>query len=201
MHQLGHAPRVDRRRDELDVRQLALRDHHVTLAWLYLRRNERFYGVRDMFMVAMGIALVGYMVFPTAPPRFMPELGFTDPVAALTARRRSAYALVNPYAAVPSMHVAFALMLAVPMVADRPPHLGPRAVVRLSRGRHLRRRRDRQPLVVRRLPGSWRRRAAVAALAAYRGGLGVAAAWPRLLPSGRRRERGVYASSSRVRTG
>ena len=86
----------------------------VTLAWLYLRRNERFYGIRDIFMVAMGIALVGYMVFPTAPPRFMPELGFTDPVATLTGVQ-SSNALFNPYAAVPSMHVAFALMLGVPM--------------------------------------------------------------------------------------
>ena len=33
----------------------------VTLAWIYLRRNERFYFVRNMFMVAMGIALVGYV--------------------------------------------------------------------------------------------------------------------------------------------
>ena len=29
----------------------------LTLAWIYLRRNERFYFVRNMFMVAMGIAL------------------------------------------------------------------------------------------------------------------------------------------------
>ena len=36
----------------------------VTLAWLYLRRNERFYFVRNMFMVAMGIALVGYVRGP-----------------------------------------------------------------------------------------------------------------------------------------
>src|SRR3954463_15211554 len=56
----------------------------VTLAWIYLRRNERFYFVRNMFMVAMGIALVGYLVFPTAPPRMMPEWGFTDSVAQLT---------------------------------------------------------------------------------------------------------------------
>ena len=51
---------------------------------LYLRRNERFYFVRNMFMVAMGIALVGYVVFPTAPPRFMPEWGFIDSVADFT---------------------------------------------------------------------------------------------------------------------
>jgi hypothetical protein len=90
----------------------------VTLAYLYLRRNERFYFVRNMFMVAMGIALVGYMVFPTAPPRFLPELGFTDSVAAFTGvDTDSSNVLFNPFAAVPSMHVAFAIMLGLPMAS------------------------------------------------------------------------------------
>jgi len=86
------------------------------LAFLYLRRNEHFYFVRNMFMVAMGIALVSYFLFPTAPPRLMPELGFSDSVADFTGLDTdTSSALVNPYAAVPSMHVAFALMLAFPM--------------------------------------------------------------------------------------
>jgi hypothetical protein len=88
----------------------------ATLAFLYLRRNDRFYFVRNMFMVAMALALVAYVVFPTAPPRFYPELGFTDSVAAFTGvRAEESNLLVNPYAAVPSMHVCFALMLAGPM--------------------------------------------------------------------------------------
>jgi hypothetical protein len=90
----------------------------VTLAFIYLRRNASFYFIRNMFMVAMGIALVLYAAYPTAPPRFMPEWGFRDSVAAftgLTAQDSSANALYNPFAAVPSMHVAFALMLALPM--------------------------------------------------------------------------------------
>ena len=83
------------------------------LAYLYLRRNEHFYFVRNMFMVAMGIALVGYFLFPTAPPRFLPELGFRDSVAEFTGvGAQTSNLLVNPFAAVPSMHVAFALMLA-----------------------------------------------------------------------------------------
>src|SRR5215213_8192633 len=90
----------------------------LALAFLYLRRNASFYFVRNMFMVAMGIALVVYAAFPTAPPRFMPEWGFSDSVArltGLTAEGSSADALYNPFAAVPSMHVAFALMLGLPM--------------------------------------------------------------------------------------
>jgi len=88
------------------------------LVWLYLRRNDAFYYVRNMFMVAMGLALVGYLVFPTAPPRFFPELGFSDTVAGLVGQDSSeaASVLYNPFAAVPSMHVAFALMIAVPAI-------------------------------------------------------------------------------------
>ena len=52
------------------------------LVWLYIARNHAFYYVRNMFMIAMGLALVGYAVYPTAPPRYMPEWGFTDTVAA-----------------------------------------------------------------------------------------------------------------------
>jgi len=90
----------------------------VTLAFIYLRRNPSFYFIRNMFMVAMGLALVGYAAFPTAPPRYMPEWGFSDSVAqftGLTGAGSSADTLYNPFAAVPSMHVAFALMLGVPM--------------------------------------------------------------------------------------
>jgi membrane-associated phospholipid phosphatase len=90
------------------------------LLYLYLRHNRNFYFVRNMFMIAMAIALVGYMVFPTAPPRFMPEWGFIDSVSDFTGVRvshasASASALFNPYAAVPSMHVAFALMIGWPL--------------------------------------------------------------------------------------
>jgi PAP2 superfamily len=90
------------------------------LAYLYLRHNRNFYFVRNMFMIAMAIALVGYTVFPTAPPRFMPEWGFIDSVSDFTGVHVShastlASTLFNPYAAVPSMHVAFALMIGWPL--------------------------------------------------------------------------------------
>jgi hypothetical protein len=92
----------------------------TTLAFIYLYRNPSFYFIRNMFLVAMGIALVLYAAFPTAPPRFMPEWGFSDSVArftGLTASGSSADALYNPFAAVPSMHVAFALMIGIPMAS------------------------------------------------------------------------------------
>lgn len=88
------------------------------LAWLYLFRNESFYFVRNMFLVAFGVALIGYTVFPTAPPRFFPEWGFFDAVSEFTGVPQDSVTineLFNPYAAVPSMHVGFALMISVPL--------------------------------------------------------------------------------------
>jgi len=90
------------------------------LAWLYLFRNQHFYFVRNMFMVAMLLALIGYALYPTAPPRLMPGEGFTDTIAAFTGVAQddeTASLLVNQYAAVPSMHIAFSLMVAVPAAA------------------------------------------------------------------------------------
>lgn len=90
------------------------------LTWLYFFRNEHFYFVRNMFMVAMLLALVGYAAFPTAPPRLLPEEGFTDTIAVFTGLPQDSETvgrLVNKYAAVPSMHVAFSLMVAVPALA------------------------------------------------------------------------------------
>jgi hypothetical protein len=88
------------------------------LAFLYLFHNRSFYFVRNMFMVAMGIALIGYMLYPTAPPRFLPEWGFTDSVSQFTGvghDNHTVDALFNPYAAVPSMHVCFSLMIGWPL--------------------------------------------------------------------------------------
>jgi len=90
----------------------------AALTYLYLRHNRSFYFVRNMFIVSWAIALMGYVVFPTAPPRFFPEWGFIDSVADFTGVdpvSGGANALFNPYAAIPSMHVAFALMIAVPL--------------------------------------------------------------------------------------
>ena len=98
------------------------------LAYLYLRRNESFYFVRNAFLIAMALALVGYAVYPTAPPRLMPQWGFADPIRELTgidAERGPGSVLLNAYAAIPSMHVCFALLTGWSMAT-----LSPRRAVR-----------------------------------------------------------------------
>ncbi|CAB4873203.1 unannotated protein [freshwater metagenome] len=90
----------------------------AALVYLYVAHNRSFYFVRNMFIVSWCIALAGYTLYPAAPPRFFPEWGFVDSVASFTGVQptdAAADALFNPYAAVPSMHVAFALMIGVPL--------------------------------------------------------------------------------------
>jgi len=90
----------------------------AALLWIYLFRNASFYFVRNMFLFAFGLALVGYALYPTAPPRFLPEWGFFDAVSDFTGIPQDSVtvdALANQYAAVPSMHVGFALMVAIPL--------------------------------------------------------------------------------------
>ncbi|MGZ5330338.1 MAG: phosphatase PAP2 family protein [Solirubrobacterales bacterium] len=102
----------------IDIANFAYMNSHfvvttVFLVWLYLYRNDSYYFVRNMFMVAMGLALVGYTLMPTAPPRFFEELGFVDTLDQVSVNHDSALVqmFVNPYAAIPSMHCAFALMI------------------------------------------------------------------------------------------
>lgn len=102
----------------IDLANFAYMNSHfvvttVFMVWLYLYRNEHFYFVRNMFMIAMGLALIGYALMPTAPPRFFEELGFVDTLDQVSLNHDSALVqmFVNPYAAIPSMHCAFSLMI------------------------------------------------------------------------------------------
>jgi hypothetical protein len=86
------------------------------LVWLYVFRNQNFYFVRNMFMVAMALAIVGYALVPTAPPRLFPQEGFVDTITDFAQVNHDSGLVklfINPYAAIPSMHVAFSTMIGV----------------------------------------------------------------------------------------
>jgi membrane-associated phospholipid phosphatase len=88
------------------------------LTYIYLRHNRSFYRLRDTFLIAMVIALLAYWLYPTAPPRLMQEWGFTDTIkqfTGITVEKGPSSEVLNLYAAVPSMHVCFAIMLGWPM--------------------------------------------------------------------------------------
>jgi len=86
------------------------------LVFIYSRRNDSFYFVRNALMISMVLALFGYWLYPTAPPRLLPEWGFHDSISQFLlggtgwTDNTPAGAFVNTYAAVPSMHVCFAVL-------------------------------------------------------------------------------------------
>src|SRR3954470_816266 len=87
----------------------------LMLAILYFRYRGSFGFVRNAVFAAMAISVIGYALFPTAPPRFLPELGL-DPSSSVTGNTpllsHPGDALFNPFAAVPSMHVGLSVILA-----------------------------------------------------------------------------------------
>ena len=50
------------------------------LLWLHRRRPTAFPLVRTTLLIASGLALIGYVAFPTAPPR-MAALGIADTIS------------------------------------------------------------------------------------------------------------------------
>jgi membrane-associated phospholipid phosphatase len=97
----------------------------LALLWTYLRHNGRFLRFRNTILVANLIGLVGYALMPTAPPRMLPELGFVDTLALFSDVNHSSSAVQaasNPYAAMPSLHAADALIVGIfmAMIVRRP---------------------------------------------------------------------------------
>jgi membrane-associated phospholipid phosphatase len=88
----------------------------IALFWVYLRRHDAFTRFRNVLMAANLIGLLGYVFLPTAPPRMFPEFGFVDTLAALgTPNHGSSIVQLasNPYAAMPSLHSADALIVGI----------------------------------------------------------------------------------------
>jgi membrane-associated phospholipid phosphatase len=80
----------------------------LALLWVYLRRNDAFTRLRNAIIAANLLGLIGYVALPTAPPRMFPSIGFinhhTNGVVQLAG---------NPYAAMPSLHAADALIVGI----------------------------------------------------------------------------------------
>jgi hypothetical protein len=88
----------------------------LALLWVYFRHYDHFIRFRNLLMLANVLGLIGYVLLPTAPPRYFPELGFVDTLAVVgTANHGSALVelAANPYAAMPSLHAADALIVGI----------------------------------------------------------------------------------------
>lgn len=83
------------------------------VVWVYRRHPAHYRWLRTGIMAATGAALLGFWLYPLAPPRFLEDEGFVDPVTALHSMglyaSDASATLTNQYAAMPSMHAGWAL--------------------------------------------------------------------------------------------
>lgn len=91
----------------------------LTMLFVYLRRHAHFTRFRDAILATNVLGLIGYVLMPTAPPRMFPGVGFVDTLAKVNPSFSHESSLVqlasNPYAAMPSLHAADALIVGVLM--------------------------------------------------------------------------------------
>jgi membrane-associated phospholipid phosphatase len=88
----------------------------LTLLWVYLRHNAAFTRLRNWLLLANLIGLVGYVLVPTAPPRMFPTFGFADTLQQFGGIDHGSGFVeftANPYAAMPSLHSADALIVGI----------------------------------------------------------------------------------------
>ncbi|HUR14480.1 MAG TPA: phosphatase PAP2 family protein [Mycobacteriales bacterium] len=90
----------------------------LVLAWLWRHRAWAYSMMRSAIVIATVGALVVYATWPLAPPRFVVP-GVTDTVMEnpVVWAKQGAASFVNEYAAMPSLHVGWAIWCAVAVVA------------------------------------------------------------------------------------
>jgi hypothetical protein len=94
------------------------------LGVLYARRPADYRWARSALGFATLLALLGFWLYPLAPPRLMPDLGFVDTVHGVQDFSQPDYgaltALTNQYAAMPSLHFGWSLWCGIVIVVLAP---------------------------------------------------------------------------------
>ncbi|KUJ43679.1 phosphatase PAP2 family protein [Streptomyces sp. MI02-2A] len=95
----------------------------VILVWLFRCRQEHYRAARTWLMTSTFIGLIGFTLLPTCPPRLLsPGHGFVDTMAQYSSygwwagdasAPRGLGGMTNQYAAMPSLHVGWALWCGV----------------------------------------------------------------------------------------
>jgi membrane-associated phospholipid phosphatase len=83
---------------------------------LYRRAPQHFQTFKLTFLLGLGFALVCFSLFPLAPPRMLPGVGFVDTQQVFSDgfyNQRFILSFYNPYAAMPSLHFGLALLVGV----------------------------------------------------------------------------------------
>ena len=92
----------------------------LALLWVYLRSYPAYTRFRNWVLLTNMLGLVVYVSLPTAPPRLLPWDGFVDTLAnreELNHGTGLVQLVANPYAAMPSLHAADALIVGVTLAS------------------------------------------------------------------------------------
>lgn len=86
--------------------------------WMYFWHRPQYLLMRNAFLLSGAIALIFFVNFPTAPPRLLPNelgFGFVDTVVEQYKQSRPLTPswFVNEYAAFPSMHIGWNLLVGI----------------------------------------------------------------------------------------
>lgn len=90
----------------------------LVMFWLFVRHRESYPLYRNTLLLSGAIGLLIFALFPVAPPRLMPDLGLVDTIT----RHSQSYrlfqppSLTNQYAAVPSFHFGWNVLMAIALV-------------------------------------------------------------------------------------
>ncbi len=82
--------------------------------WVWFRRRSCFAAFRNWFWAASFVAVVGYWIYPLAPPRHTPDVGMSDPTKEALKLGGSLdwfQPFRNEFAAMPSMHCGLAILM------------------------------------------------------------------------------------------
>lgn len=91
----------------------------VFAIWVFTLHHDRYQEIRNTFLVILGTGLAIYILFPLAPPRLFPYTGFVDTLklySGINYDQQSIAMLYNPFAAMPSLHVGFALFTGIGII-------------------------------------------------------------------------------------
>ncbi|MAT07396.1 MAG: inositol phosphorylceramide synthase [Acidimicrobiaceae bacterium] len=87
----------------------------AVLAWLFVRHRVQYRLLFRSMLISGAIGLIVFALYPVSPPRLMPDGEFVDTVTELSRSYRVLQppALVNKYAALPSLHVGWNLLVGI----------------------------------------------------------------------------------------
>lgn len=87
--------------------------------WMYFTHRHEYTVTRDAMLLSGAIALVIYNMYPVMPPRLLPTgefVGTIEQYNDLSYQASTLSPFVNPYAAMPSLHFGWAMILGGAMV-------------------------------------------------------------------------------------